>query len=263
MLQRTAFVLIAILLNLRMAFAGDETEAGSNDFGLAIGPAGYQVKENVLNKIRHKGTFISGGLFYERSRAFSKQRFEFYAIFSKLESRYDPDKASIVINPSMDYRYARKIEDISQHVALFAGGVAGFDSHIAYYENWDESHFYWLTSYYLGFAGVLTYRQSETGSLYLEVDIPVVALISRPLARILRKEVNPEFSWIAGKLHEDLTLTSIHQHFALNMDLGYTFRYSDRFRQSIFWRSRYTKNSMAYSRDIAILTHTLGVTFLF
>jgi len=168
MLKRMAFVLIAVSLNLRIAFAGDEPEAGSNDFGLAIGPAGYQVKENVLNKIRHKGTFISGGLFYERSRQLSRQKFEFYAIFSRLESRYDSDKASIVINPSLDYRYARRIERIHQNIALFAGGIAGFDSHIAYYENWDESHFYWLTSYYLGFAGMLTYRQSETASLYLE-----------------------------------------------------------------------------------------------
>jgi hypothetical protein len=155
------------------------------------------------------------------------------------------------------------VKDISQDIRLFLGGITGLDSHIAYYANWDESHFYWLTSYNLGFDGILTYQKSDKSSFWLEMNTPLVSLVSRPPERLLYKEINFDFWWIIDELHEDPRFTSIHQHLALSLDLGYTFKYSSKFKQSIFWRFRFIKNSMEYSKEILILTHTLGVTFLF
>lgn len=259
----TLITLIMVFLSLGTASPQDKQESDNKDFGLTIGLTEYQIKEKVLNNVRHSGTFISGGLFYERSKETSKQRFELYSVPSKVGSRYDPDKASTIVDTYIKYRYARKVKDISQDLSLFLGGITGLDSRIAYYANWDESHFYWLTSYDLGFDGILTYQKSGKSSLWLEINAPLVSLVSRPPERFLSKEINPDFWWIIGKLHEDPGFTSIHKHFALSMDLGYTFQYSSKFKQSIFWRFCFIKNSMEHSKDISILTHTLGITFLF
>ncbi|MFX0138991.1 MAG: hypothetical protein ACFFDN_35445, partial [Candidatus Hodarchaeota archaeon] len=90
-----------------------------------------------------------------------------------------------------------------------------------------------------------------------------VALVSRPPERILYKMDNPEFSSAIKLLHENLKLTSFHQHFVLNMNLVYTLQYFNKFKQSIFWRFMYLNNNMTYSKKIKILIHILGISFNF
>jgi hypothetical protein len=238
-------------------------DTGSKDFGFTFGLNEYQVKENVLNNIRHRGMMPMLGFSYEKSKPYSKQKAELFLIVNTLKSRYDPDRSSILINPAITYRFARKVRDLGNHSRLYLGGIGGLNSHSAFYDNWDDSHIYWLTSYNLGIDAMLTYQRSAKGYFYIELHIPVIALISRPPDRFLYKVINPEFSWIISEYHRNLRLTSVHEHFALNMDLAYRFRYSHKFIQSIFWRFRYVRNSMNYSKNINILTHLIGVTFLF
>lgn len=259
----TLIIVAMMLLDSGIAFSQSKMEGTSNDLGFTICLIEYQVKERVLNNIRHRGTFISGGLSYEKSKEISKHRFELYLAPALVGSRYDPDKASTIIDTAIKYRYARRVRDINQDISSFLGGIAGLNSHVGYYENWDESHFYWLTSYYMGVGGILTYRKSSKSSFWFEANTPLVALVSRPPKRFLYKEPNPKLSWILSELHNDLTLATVNRYLVLNMDLGYTFKYSSKFKQSVFWRLCYTKSSMAYSKDIAILTHTFGTTFLF
>ncbi len=263
MKAKTSLILITILFTLKTAIPQSQFESGSKDFGFTFGLNEYQVKEKVLNNIRHRGMMPSLAFSYERSKEISRQRFEFFLIINMLKSRYDPDRSSIVINPSVNYRYARKVKDIDQDFKLFLGGIAGLNSHSAFFDNWDDSHLYWLTSYSLGIDAILTYQKSEKSFFFLEIYFPVFALISRSPNRFLYKAVNPKFSWIVSEYHKNLRLTSIHEHFVLNLDLEYRFRYSKKFMQGIFWRFRYVKNSMSYSKNIHILTHTLGLTFIF
>ena len=260
MKKRIVFIITLVFLNLGIAFPQEKSD---NIFGFTIGFTEYQVKEKVLNNIRNRGMFFSGGLFYEKIKEFSYQKFELYMIYNKLKSRYDPNKATIAVNLSLNYRYARKVKDIKDDFCFFLGGVIGLDSYVSFYDNWDDSHGYWLTSYYLGLDAILTYQTSDKSTLFMEFNTPVVALISRPPERILYKMDNPGFSSAIKKLHENLRLTSMHQHFVLNINLGYTFQYFNKFKQSIFWRFMYLNNDMTYSKKINILIHTLGISFRF
>jgi hypothetical protein len=252
-----------ILLSMGVVFSQDTAEAAETDVGLSLGVAEYQVRENVLNSIRHRGTLGSGGFFYERTKEISRQKVEFHLIFSKLESRYDPDKSTFAVNPSVSYRYARKVKNINQSMSIFLGGIIGLEMHHEWFDNWDDSHLYWLTSYHLGVDGILTYQNSPDSEFFLEISTPVVALISRPPERFLYKVANPKFSWAVDELHSNLRLTSVHEHFVLSMNLGYKFRYNARFEQGLYWRFSYTKNSVPYSKDIVILTHAFGASFVF
>ncbi len=263
-MRMTTFGFIVLMSSfIKVAQPQGAFDTGSKDFGFTFGLNEYQVKENLLNNIRHRGMMPMLGFSYEKSKPFSKQKAELFLIFNALKSRYDPDRSSILINPTITYRYARKVKDLGHDFKLFLGGIGGLNSHSAFYDNWDDSHIYWLTSYSIGFDGMLIYQKSEKGYFYLELHSPFLALISRPPERFLYKVVNPKFSWIISEYHRNLRLTSVHEHFALNMDLAYRFRYSDKFIQSIFWRFRYVRNSMNYSKNVSILTYQLGVTFLF
>ena len=60
----TLIIVAMILLDPGMAFSRDKMEGSNSDLGFTIGLTEYQVKEKVLNNVRHRGTFISGGLFF-------------------------------------------------------------------------------------------------------------------------------------------------------------------------------------------------------
>jgi hypothetical protein len=257
------YALSLVLLSSGAASSEAGAEAASSAYVVSLSIGDYQIRENVLNRIRHRGTLFSGGFFYERQRGVSRHKFEIYLAFSTLKSRYDPDKESFAVNPSLDYRYARKIADLKPGLSLFLGGIVGLDMHHVWLENWDDSHLYWLTSYYLGVDGILTYERPGGRELFLEVHVPVLSIVSRPPERFLYKVANPKFSWIIDELHSNLTLTSIHEHFALNTKLGYAFSYTDNFDQHLYWRFSYVKNTVQYSRDLTILTHSFGASFVF
>ena len=260
----TTFSFIVLMSSfIKVAQPQGAFDTGSNDFGFTFGLNEYQVKENVLNNIRHRGMMPFLGFSYEKSKELSKHKAEFFLNINALKSRYDPDRSSIVINPALSYRYARKVKDLNPQFKLFLGGIAGLNSHGAFFDNWDDSHLYWLTSYSLAIDGILTYQKSKNGYFYLELHSPVLALISRPPDRLLYKVINPTFSWIISEYHRNLRLTSIHEHFEVNVDLAYRFIYSNKFIQSVFWRLHYVRNSMNYSKNISILTYQLGFTFLF
>jgi len=118
MRTKTSIILILFFVNLKIANCQHELISGSNDFGFTIGLTEYQVKENVLNNIRHRGMIPSIGISYEKFKEISWQKYEFYLIINALKSRYDPDRATIVINPSFYYRYARKAKNIKENLDL-------------------------------------------------------------------------------------------------------------------------------------------------
>lgn len=263
MINKSIFIFFLIIFNLGIGFSQEKFQNNSNDFGITLGLTEYQVSEKVLNNIRHHGIFPSLGFSYEWSKEITKQKIELYLIFNMLKSRYDPDNNSFVINPSLNYSHVWKIKDINPKLELFIGGICGLYSHQAFFGNWDDSHIYWLTYYYLGLDAVLNYQNSVNSIFSLEINFPLLALVSRPPERFLYKVVNDKFSWIVNEIHSNLRLTSIHQHFVMNMKLGYLFSYTDLFKQRLYLRLLYSNTSMSNSKGISILTYTLGSTFLF
>lgn len=262
-MKKFIIIYVLLILNMHLCFAQEENKGNNKDFGIALGLTEYQVSDKVLNNIRHRGIFPSLGFSYEWLGEVTRQRIELYLIFNMLKSRYDPDHNTFIINPSLNYRYVRKVKDITPNLDLLIGGKTGLYSHQAYFGNWDDSHIYWLTYYYIGFDGMVTYQKSEESSFDLEINIPIISLVSRPPERFLYKIMDNKFSWIVNEIHSNLKFTSIHQNLVLDLNLGYLFSYSRKFKQKIFCRIYYINNSMSYSKEISILTYILGAIFLF
>jgi len=256
-------VFIFLFITVSMAFSQTTIKSDPHNYGITFGLNGYQVKEKVLCNVKHSGRFFSGGFSFEQSSESSLQNLELYFTINKLKSRYDPDNKSIVINPFIHFSYKKKVRVINQKLSLYAGGITGGTWHLAFYENWDDSHLYWLTNYFIGVDGKAVYRISGKSDFFIGMNMPVLSLVSRPPALILYKMDNPDFSYALNKMHENIGLTSLHRHFMFDMNIGYTYEFSDKFKQRFFWRMCYIHNSMENSKVISIMTHTFGIKFLF
>ncbi len=254
---------LLLLIQLRMGLCQDQPDSTYTDFGVSLGLNSYQIKEQVLNNIRHTGVFPALGFSYEWSTTQIRQRVELYLIVNMVKSRYEEETAPIIIDPALSYTQVRKIYDFEPELQLFLGGTGGLYSHMGYFDNWDDSHIYWLTYYYLGINALVTYKNPTESSGYLEFGLPLISLVSRPPQQFLYKTVNDKFSWIFSEIHNDLRFTSIHEHLVLNLDLGYKFRHSASFQQKVYWRMAYTNTQMSYSQEVSILTHTIGTILLF
>ena len=256
---------ICVLLFTQSQFALSQAQSDStySDFGVSVGINSYQIKEKVLNNIKHTGLFPSLGFSYEWFTDQIKQRVELYLIVNMVKSRYENEPAPIMIDPSLNYTQVRKFTVLNPDLHLFLGGTTGLYSHMGYFENWDDSHIYWLTYYYLGLDALITYKNPLESSGYLEFSMPIISLVSRPPERFLYKVVSDNFSWIFSEIHNDLKITSIHRHLVLNLDLGYKFRHSRSFQQKVYWRLSYINTQMSYSKEVIILTNTIGTIFLF
>jgi len=263
MAKKVFFTAIVLLIYTRIGFSQTKPDSVYRDFGLSIAINDFQIKDKVLNPIRYTGTFPALGFSYQWSQPDIRQRVELDMIVNMLKSRYENEHSPVTIDLSLNYRQVRKLTELKPDLHLFLGGVAGFYSHMSYFEKWDDSHIYWLTYYYLGFNGLLTYGDPSGSSAYLEIGLPLISLVSRPPERFLYKVINNEFSWIVSEIHNDLTLTTIDRHFALQLDFGYLFKHSASFSQKVFWRLAYTNTDMSYSKEVTFMINMLGTVLLF
>lgn len=257
---------IAIVLLLLMdagAAHGQDLQSNTKDLGFAVGLVEYQTRERVLNNARHRGMLVTASFFRTRTRGASRRRFDLDITVSRIGSRFERERDSYASSLALAYSYSRRVASAARGLDVFLGGVTGVDSHIAFYENWDDSHFYWLTSYYVGLRGLVTYPVRDGRSTFVSISMPLVAIVSRPEERILYKTVNPDFGWIVSKLHDNLRLTSVHRHLSLDATVGYMIGRSDEFRLGIFWRFLFVRNIVPSSREISILNHRVGLMFVF
>ncbi len=259
------FFLTFLIINPGFSFPADKKENSNKYFGFTIGLSRSQVKEKVLNNIRHQGTFFPSPISfnYENVKNNSFQAFEFNIHFTGLKSRYDPDVSSLMIHPDINYRYLWKLNSTNETIDFFLGAITGLNMQLGWYNNWDDSHLYWLTSYYLGADGRMNYKVNDKSSFYLDLSLPLISLVSRPPDRFLYKVVNPEIGWIISEIHDDLRLTSVNQHFVMNLDLAYELKYSGKSKLRIFWRFYYLDNNMDYSRNLKVISHVFGTSLLF
>lgn len=257
---RGLLFLLSGFLTATPLLAGQEgPQAPRPSFGLALSVSSTQWRDRVLNPARHAGWSASLDLTRSRRGAASNSLFQLGLAFSPLNSRFDPTTASFGAGLSLGYRREHDLGATigGEQVALGGQLRAAWD--FAYFDNWDDSHFYWLTSYTLGFAGSASHALSPGQSVSLEWDMPVVAMVSRPRERILYKTQESSFASVVSRMHRDMRLTSLHEHRALDLTLRFN-RLRARLGRSLFWRFHYLDTDLPHSREVQILRHFFGAT---
>jgi hypothetical protein len=259
---RIKLLLPACLLIPMFASGQGVPRGAATRYGLTLGVAFYQVRDEALNPIRHQGPSVSAGVFRERASTDSMHRFGISFTFAPLTDRYSPDRSSILFHPAVEFRYVRKTAQPTEDLALFLGGTMGWNTRFGFYENWDQGHPYWLTSAHLGFAGSLVRTLNDGKSLQLDLDSPLVALVSRPPERFEYKEVNPDPGWVFKEIHRDLRPAAFSQHTAVTATLTF-HNTGGRFLQRVFWQTAFAATRLPQSKPFTSLSHILGISHLF
>jgi hypothetical protein len=253
-------LLLALLARPAALAAQAAADAPQGGFGLALSASSHAWRDRVLNPARHAGWFPSLDVYRARGGDGSASRLQLGLGFSPLKSRFDPSTASFAAALGLDYRRERRLARPTSDLQVALGGQLGASFDFAYFDSWDDSHFYWLTSYSLGFAGSVARALSGQRAISLEWNVPVIAVVSRPQALILYKVQEPTLGAVVSRLHRGLRLTSLHEHRAADLTLRLS-RPRARVASSVFWRIEYAENEVPHSREVQILRHSFGVTF--
>lgn len=260
--RRAALVLCgAALLPIwpRGSLAQTETSGPEDYFVVGLSLTSHQWKDKVLNPAKHAGWFPTLEIQYDRPREDSASRVHLQLVFSPIASRYDPGKDSFASGIQLSYRRVRRTAFPRAGLNLWIGAEAKASSDFAYFSNWDDSHFYWLTAYALGFAGSLEHVMSPSRTVSLEWSVPVLAVVSRPRSPILYKVVNSDFGAVVARLHKNARLTSLHEHRAVDLALRYARPHAT-WGHSFFWHLEYADTDLPYSEPAQILRHSFGFT---
>ncbi len=245
------------------AAAQEVTENATARFGVTLGIALCQNRDEVLNNVRHSGPSITAGVFLQGGSSSSMYHLGLAFGFAPLKDRYSPDRSSILFHPTIEFRYAWKALQVADRSALFLGGTVGWSTRFSFYENWDQGHAYWLTSSHVGLGATLVHSLANGKALQLDLDAPVLALVSRPPKRFEYKEVNPSLSWMFGEIHKDTRLTSIREHRDVKVTIGYGSTSGGVLHRKIFWQTAFVSTRLPQSRPFTSLSHKLGFVYPF
>ncbi len=234
----------------------DALDAGA--FQLTLGVVDYDLRDQVLNPLAQRGRLAALGLTYEQEGDGSTHRFDVDLAATPLRSRFEDETRSLATDLRLAYRSAWEVAAVGRGFDLLVGGVFDITSHLAYFGSWDDSHFYWLTAYGLGPAGMVAYRLANRHDVTLEARVPIVSLVSRPEALIDYKVVNLDAGWVVKKLHDGIGVRSLDEHLAVDLVLRYRRPPGHRIR-GLFWQTMYMQNDQADSAPLTALRHTLGM----
>lgn len=263
MKQIIELLLLCCLVLQLPAGAQGTAENAAPRFGVTLGIALYQSRDQVLSSIRHSGPSISAGVFLQGGSSSSMYNLGLAFGFAPLKDRYSPDRSSILFHPTIEFRYARKAVQVAERSALFLGGTVGWNTRFSFYENWDQGHAYWLTSSHVGLGATLVHSLDNGKALQLDLDAPVLALVSRPPERFEYKEVNPSLAWMLGEIHRDTRLTSMHEHTELKATVGFGGTRGGLLHRRVFWQSTFVSTRLPQSRPFTALSHKLGFVYSF
>lgn len=256
-------IMAGLLMPAHDLAAQDPAKKAHSRYGFSLGFSHSQVKDLALVPIVHKGPgFIAGAIF---SRADDKgdHRLEFNGGFNSLKSSFEEEAGSFLINTSLRYRYGHRIFPGNEKSAFYLGGRIGLEATEGIYENWDENHYYWLTSYSLGLNGLYVLKLTGLTRLTCEVNLPIVALVSRTPVKNQLHEEQAQFTAVVTRIHENPKAVTWPAHFSPDVRIGYNYDIKGKVTQAFFWQVNLINNSISGSDRVRMIHHQIGIEFLF
>jgi len=119
------------------------------------------------------------------------------------------------------YSLSNQLKRHNDRFKMFLGGEVQAKATQGIYTNWDVNHYYWLTSYSLGFIGRTQYEISNHKVVSISIGMPIISLISRTPDRLLMHEANPDFLYVVDQIHQNPSLESPLHHFNPEFKLAY------------------------------------------
>jgi hypothetical protein len=231
--------------------------------GIQFGITYNELQEGDLNRIIHGGNGFTGGWFLEKSNRKIVKRFELQLATELLKSSFEEEISSYHFNIPISFHYLRNVYAGIPSTGIYAGGFAKASFSIEYFDNWDENHFYWLTSYSLGPDFRIDYFFPWKHNLQIGMNMPFVALISRPPSKSMEIQSKTGFAEITKNIHENSRLAFVNRHLDIHLRARYSFKDSKKIQPKLFWQFQYVNNQMSDSGRLKMITNLLGIELCF
>lgn len=262
-MNKIALSIFLLIAFISISTARDRADSVRSMFGFNIGLEHYQIKEHLINGLNNKGMGLMISGLYLRSLPVSNHKVEIRVGFASLKTSLEIESESFLSNLQLVYHYNRRLVSMSPKDNLSLGGLIALHLNQGIYQNWDANHFYWLTTYCLGFEGLYMHNFSDKSRMVLEFNFPIIDLVSRTPAERRIHEDNASFKYVLSTMNNNQVLTSWPNHFAMDWKLGYTLFSKRGIQQTIFWQIEYINNQMADSRRFTSVGQTFGFEILF
>jgi len=231
--------------------------------GIRLGISYNELQEGSLNRITHGGNGFSGGWFSEKSNGKTVKRFEFQFASNLLKSSFENEISSYHFNIPVGFHYLFNVFERTSSTGFYIGGFAEMGLNIEYFDNWDENHFYWLTSYSLGPDFRIYHCFQGEHKLQVDWNLPFVALVSRPPSSIMEIQSKTGLFEITKKIHENPRLVFIDRNFEIHFQAKYFWGDSKKVQPKLFWQIHYVNNHVPDSGRLKMINNSLGVEICF
>lgn len=246
-----------------IAFSQAGTDSGIKKTGIHMGFSYINLEDKALNNAMHKGTGFSGGWYLELLNNRSVRVFDLVLGSGFLKSYFENETATYRFSGSARYRWLRNISGTPKDLNIYLGGRGEFKTAIEYFDNWDESHFYWLTSYSLGIDFRFNYSFASSNTIMIEGDMPVFSFVSRPPADFHYTQSSSALRDVLKDLNYNLGFLLPGKYIDINFRVKYSFRNSKRLMPALYWKINYQSIEKNGSDNMKYLDQTIGVEYIF
>jgi len=228
-----------------------------HQIGIDLGGVHYQVRDDIIAPLRWDGIGFVGGLSYSLIGDKGRHNIDLRILYASLSSRYDHKNRVGEFN--LGYSYMHRIAGNKSDRQLHLGGLIDWNYNLQYYENWDDSHFYWLNVYELGPAARWSNTIGVNHQLALSFNFSLIALVSRPPKYRYYDQL--KLNEIYSEPHEKMELTSLHEYISIGLRGNYMYLVSRKFTMGVSYFLNY--KTFSKPERISLFTNTLQLNILF
>ena len=248
---------------LSFATSRHESDTGTKQTGLCLEFSHISFVDKALNNAIHRGTGILGGWYLEKSKNGSVMVLDMELGSGFLKSDFESETASYMFSGSAGFRWLRDASPSSGDINVYMGGRCALKTAVEYFDNWDESHFYWMTSYSAGIDFRLDYSFGPFSTIRIEGDMPVLSLVSRPPSDFLFTQSSPAPGDVLKDLNHDLAFISPGKYTDINFHVKYFLRNRERRMPAIYWKINYLNIEKNDSDNLRYFDQAIGVEYIF
>lgn len=229
------------LLPLLLLAVAPTARAADHDLAFGVGVVHQQLREELIRPLRWDGPGGALEVVWGVRGAHHRIETEFRLPLSVVHNRYDHDGAALGLRLASGITWDAL--PLAQGVVSFGGALKGEEA-LFYSWDWDEEHLFWLTSWEIGPLAAWERPLAASQSLRLSLFVPVAALVSRPPIERFEKIddlMNPGFYF--SKPHSNLSLTSLHEHQAVQATATWAWSFSPSWELVIGLEWAYTRHT--------------------
>jgi hypothetical protein len=253
-------LILAITIFITATVSGQSDSSLSkpiHQIGIVLGGVHYQERDDIIAPLRWDGFGFVGGLSYSLIGDKGRHNIDLRVLYAPLSNRYEHNNKAGEIY--LGYSYLHRIAGKESDSQLHLGGLIDWNYNAQYYDNWDDSHIYWLNVYELGPVARWSNIIEENHQLALRFNFILIALVSRP--PIYRYYDQEKLSELFSKPHEKMELTSIPEYISIELRGDYMYQVSRKFAMGVNYFLIY--KTFSKPERISLFTNTLQLNFLF